>query len=240
MTANGTYTGSVEVSAIGILNRAFPDFASMTWADINAVGAAGAASSVFNRGDKKDVTLTTGETVTLRLEDFDHDDLSTSGKAPMTFMMENLLAATYNMNASNTNVGSWSSSAMRSRMATFLAQLPADLRAAIKPVKKKSPAGNQSTTIQTTTDSLWLAASVEVGLETTGAGYKDEGTTYPLFVDNASRIKKLSNGAGSANYWWLRSPDTGYAASFRYVSSDGSSGSAVAGSSDGVCLGLCV
>lgn len=240
VTANGTYTGSVEVSAIGILNRAFPDFASMTWADINAVGAAGAASSVFNRGDKKDVTLTTGETVTLRLEDFDHDDLSTSGKAPMTFMMENLLAAAYNMNSSNTNVGSWSSSAMRSRMATFLAQLPADLRAVIKPVKKKSTAGNQSTTIQTTTDSMWLAASVEVGLETTGAGYKDEGTTYPLFVDNASRIKKLSNGAGSANYWWLRSPATGNAAAFRFVNSDGSSSSTGASYSGGVCLGLCV
>lgn len=240
VTANGTYTGSVEVSAIGILNRAFPDFASMTWADINAVGAAGAASSVFNRGDKKDVTLTTGETVTLRLEDFDHDDLSTSGKAPMTFMMENLLAAAYNMNSSNTNVGSWSSSAMRSRMATFLAQLPADLRAVIKPVKKKSTAGNQSTTIQTTTDSMWLAASVEVGLETTGAGYKDEGTTYPLFVDNASRIKKLSNGAGSANYWWLRSPFTGYATHFRSVTSGGSSYTTGAGDSYGVCLGLCV
>lgn len=240
VTANGTYTGSVEVSAIGILNRAFPDFASMTWADINAVGAAGAASSVFNRGDKKDVTLTTGETVTLRLEDFDHDDLSTSGKAPMTFMMENLLAAAYNMNSSNTNVGSWSSSAMRPRMATFLAQLPADLRAVIKPVKKKSTAGNQSTTIQTTTDSMWLAASVEVGLETTGAGYKDEGTTYPLFVDNASRIKKLSNGAGSANYWWLRSPNTGGATAFRSVTSDGSSSYASASYSYGVCLGLCV
>lgn len=240
VTASSTYTGSVEVSAIGILNRAFPDFTSMAWADINAVGAAGAAPSVFNRGDKKNIALTTGETITIRLEDFSHDDLVSGGKAAMSFMMENLLATTYNMNSSDTNSGGWNSSAMRSRMSTFLSQMPADLRAAIKPVKKKSTAGSQSTSIQTTNDSLWLAASVEVGLETTGVGYKDEGTTYPLFVDNASRIKKLSNGAGSTNYWWLRSPGTGYATTFRIVNSDGSSSNDNASNSGGVCLGLCV
>jgi hypothetical protein len=154
--------------------------------------------------------------------------------------MENLLATTYNMNSSNTNSGGWNSSAMRSRMSTFLSQLPADLRAVIKPVKKKSTAGSQSTSIQTTNDSLWLASCIEVGLETTGAGYSGEGSTYPLFVDNASRIKKLSNGAGSANYWWLRSPDTGNSTNFRYVTTDGSSGSNIASDSGGVCLGLCV
>lgn len=239
VSTNGTYNGTIEVSAIGIINRAFPGFADMKWADIAAVGAAGAATSAFSRGDKKNITIN-GETITIRLEDFNHDDLVSGGKAPMTFMMNDLLATTYNMNSSNTNTGGWNSSAMRTRMSTFLNQLPADLRAVIKPVKKKTTSGNQSTTIQTTNDSLWLASCVEVGLETTGTGYKDEGVTYPLFVDNASRIKKLSNGAGSANYWWLRSPYTGNTTNFRRVSTDGSGNGGSASHTFGVCLGLCV
>lgn len=240
VTTNGTYNGSTEVSAIGILDRAFPDFASMKWADINAVGAAGAAPTVFSRGDKKNVVLTTGETITIRLEDFAHDDLVSGGKAPMSFMMENLLATTYNMDSSDTNTSGWNSSDMRSRMSTLLSQMPADLQAVIKPVKKKSTSGTDSTVIQTPNDSIWLASCIEVGLETTLTVYSGEGATYPLFVDNASRIKKMSNDAGSANYWWLRTPHNGNSQQFRIVHSDGSSGASGASNTYGVCLGLCV
>lgn len=237
-TANATYTDTIAVDFVGIYNLALPTLEAMAWADINIVGQAGAAASVFKRGDKKNITIN-GETITIRLEDFSHDDLASGGKAPMTFMMENLLAGTNNMNSTNTNVGSWSASAMRSRMATFLNQLPADLRAVIKPVIKKTTAGNQTTTIQTTTDSLWLPSPKEVGLHTTETGYKDEGTQYPLFTDNASRIKKLSNGTGSAYYWWTRSPNAGNSSSFRCVASDGSSNYYNASNTSGVCLGLC-
>ena len=236
-TANKTYTGKVDVINIGIFDSSIHTLEQMPWADIGLVSAGGSAALTFKRGETKNVTLTTGETITIRLEDFNHDDLASGGKAPMSFMMENLLAATYNMNSSNTNSGGWSSSAMRSRMATFLNQLPADLRAVIKPVIKKTTAGNQATTIQTTTDSLWLPSPKEVGLHTTETGYMDEGTQYPLFTDNASRIKKRS---GSADNWWTRSPNTGNAAYFRCVYSDGSSNNYFASMTSGVCLGLCV
>lgn len=236
-TANGTYTGTVNVINIGIFDAAIPTLQAMKWADINAVGAAGAASAVFKRGDKKTVTLTTGEVITLRLEDFNHDDRSSGGKAPMTFMMVDALNTTAQMNTSNTNSGGWNSSAMRSKMSTFLSQLPADLRAVIKPVIKKTTAGSQSTTIQSTTDSLWIASLKEVGLAVNDTGYKDEGTQYPLFTDNASRIKKVN---GSAAHWWTRSPYTGNSTLFRCVGSDGSHNSNVASNSYGVVLGLCV
>lgn len=236
-TANGTYTGTVNVINIGIFDAAIPTLQAMKWADINAVGAAGAASAVFKRGDTKNVTLTTGEVITLRLEDFNHDDRSSGGKAPMTFMMVDALNATAKMNNTDTNVGSWNSSAMRSSMSTYLSKLPADLRAVIKPVIKKTTSGNKSTTIQSTTDSLWLPSPKEVGLLMTDAGYKDEGTQYPLFTDNASRIKKVN---GSAAHWWTRSPSTGSATYFRYVYSDGSNGYTSASNSCGVVLGLCV
>ena len=126
---------------------------------------------------------------------------------------------------------------MRSRMSTYLSQLPADLRAVIKPVIKKTTAGSKSTTIQNTTDSLWLASMKEVGLLTTSTGYSGEGETYPLFTDNASRIKKVN---GSAAYWWSRSPSTGSSTVFDCIASSGSNYSSHASNSYGVVLGLCV
>lgn len=236
VTANGTYTDTIAIEAIALFDKKFPGLGAMKPADINAVGQAGAASEVFDIGDTVDVTLTTGETITLRLEDFDHDDLTAGGKAPMTFMMVDCLAATAQMNSSDTNVGGWSSSAMRTKMATYLAQFPAEWQAIIKPVNKKGTAGNKSTTIQTTSDSLWIASMIELNLLTTTAGYSGEGTAYPLFVDNASRIKKVG---GSAASWWSRSPSTTNASGFYCVSSSGSS-SNFASYSYGVCLGLCV
>ena len=236
-TSNGTYTGTVDVTYIGIFDASLPTLQNMKWADINAVGAAGAASVVFKRGDTKTVTLTTGEVITLRLEDFNHDDRSTGGKAPMTFMMVDGLNATAVMNSSNTNAGGWNSSAMRTRMSTYLSQLPADLRAVIKPVIKKTTAGSQSTTIQNTTDSLWIASLKELNLNTTTAGYSGEGEPYPLFTDNASRIKKVN---GSAANWWTRSPYTGNSTIFSSVHSSGSYYSYTASASYGVVLGLCV
>lgn len=239
-TSNDTYVGSLDIDSIKIYNISLPGLAAMSWADIAEIGQAGAAPYVFQRGETKDV-LMGSETITFRLEDFDHDDLASGGKAAMTFLMKDLLSATQRMNSSDTNVGSWNSSEMRtSRMPTYLSQLPAELRAVIKPVIKKTTAGNKQTTVQTTTDSLWLPSCVEVGLHTTEDGYKDEGTTYPLFVDNASRIKKLSNGAGAANYYWLRSPSLGNTANFRRVSTDGTSYGNAASDSNGVCLGFCV
>lgn len=238
-TATNTYNDEIEVNFVGIYNLELPTLSAMSWADINVVGQAGAAPNVFQRGDTKNITIN-GETITLRLEDFNHDDLAAGGKAKMTFLMQNLLAATYNMNASNTNVGGWNSSAMRTRMSTFLNQLPADLRAVIKPVVKKTTAGNQATSIQNTTDSLWIPSAKEVGLLTTDAGYSGEGTQYPLFTDNASRIKKLSNGGGSVNSWWTRSPNAGNATYFVCVYTSGANYSYSASSPYGVCLGLCV
>lgn len=237
VTSNATYTDTITIEAIAILNKKFPALSVMKPADINAVGQAGAAPEVFDIGDTVNVTLTGGEAITLRLEDFNHDDLTAGGKAKMTFMMVDCLATTATMNSSNTNSGGWKSSAMRTSMATYLAKFPAEWRAIIKPVNKKGTAGSQSTTIQTTSDSLWLPSMIELGLLATTAGYSGEGATYPLFTDNASRIKKVG---GSAATWWSRSPNTGSSTYFYCVSSSGSDGNSSASSSCGVCLGLCV
>lgn len=221
-------------------------FEKASWSDIAALSESGSADKYFSVGDEKTISLTTGEQVTLVILGFDHDDLTGGGKAGMTIGMKNLLATTYRMNATATNEGGWDESEMRtSTMATLLSQLPSDLQSVIKQVNKKATAGGASTSITTSADKLWLLAEVEVD-GTTSAGYADEGEQYEYWKTvkdgtvAADRIKYLSNGSGSANIWWLRSPSVSYSANFRYFGSAGAVNNNTANTLRGVSFGFCV
>ena len=220
-----------------------PALQSTSWARIAELSAAGKASKVFKVGDEKTITLTTGESVTLVIMGFDHDNKTGGGKAGITFGMKNLLSTTYKMNATDTNTGGWDQSQMRTEtMATLLSQLPTDLRNVIKAVDKKATAGAQSTTITTSSDKLWLFSEKEID-DTTSSGYADEGVQYEYWRTvkdgkvNADRVKTRN---GSANLWWLRSPYVSDTVNFRYVGVNGYVGSGVAGYAGGVCFGFCV
>jgi hypothetical protein len=215
---------------------------AFTFAEINAIGAAGNAPNYFKRGDTKTIRLKNNEQVILEIADFNHDDLTSGGKAPISFIIKNCLSftGTRYMNSTNTNVGSWNNSYMRKTvMAEIRNQLPDDLKPYIKKVNKKTTQGNSSTAIQTTSDDLWLPSCIEVGTITSGTGYVREGTQYPIFTDNDSRIKLYN---GSASGWWLRSPDTGSNDYFHIVASDGDNTSygLAYDSTYGVVFGLCI
>ena len=222
-------------------------FEKASWSDIAALSESGSADKYFSVGDEKTISLTTGEQVTFVILGFDHDDLTSGGKAGMTIGMKNLLATTYRMNATGTNAGGWDESEMRtSTMATLLSQLPSDLQGVIKQVNKKATAGSQSTSITTSADKLWLLAEVEVD-GTTSAGYADEGEQYEYWKTvkdgtvAADRIKYLSNGSGSANSWWLRSPYVSISSYFRCITSTGIvNNSSAANNTRGVSFGFCV
>ena len=49
----------------------------------------------------------------------------------------------------------------------------------------------------------------------------------------------LPVGSGSANNWWLRSPNSGNSNNFCNVNSDGSANYNNASNSNGVCFGFC-
>lgn len=213
---------------------------AFTFAEISAIGAAGDAPNYFKRGDTKTIRLKNNEQVILEIADFNHDDLTSGGKAPMSFIIKNCLSFTgiRYMNSTNTNVGSWNNSYMRKTvMAEIRNQLPDDLKPYIKKVNKKTTQGNSSTAIQTTSDDLWLPSCIEVGTITSGTGYVSEGTQYPIFTDNGSRIKLYN---GSAYNWWLRSPYTDNGDGFHTVGSDGSDNSYNAHATNGVVFGLCI
>ena len=130
-------------------------------------------------------------------------------------------------------------------MATLLSQFPSDLQSVIKQVNKKATAGGASTSITTSADKLWLFAEVEID-GTTSAGYADEGEQYEYWktVKDGTvaddRKKYLSNGSGSANPWWLRSPYVVNSNSFRYIGSSGLVNYSSASVTYGVSFGFCV
>ena len=222
------------------------NFEKASWADIAAISESGRAAAYFGVGEEKTIELTTGEKVTLVILGFNHDDLTGGGKAGMTIGMKNLLATRYAMNSSSTNAGGWDQSKMRTEtMQTLLAQLPSDLRNSIKQVNKKATAGNTSTTITTSSDKLFLFSEVEID-GTTTAGYASEGEQYEYWKTvkdgktSADRIKYLSNGGGSARYWWLRSPYVSYSTPFRYIDSTGDVSYDSAYNTYGVSFGFCI
>ena len=223
-----------------------PTFAESDWETIAEESEKGNAQKYFAVGDEKTIELTTGEQVTLVILGFNHDDLTSGGKAGITIGMKELLATKYRMNASNTNAGGWDESEMRTTtMQTLLGQLPSDLQAAIKSVNKKATSGGASTTIKTSSDKLFLFSEVEID-GTTSSGYASEGEQYEYWKTvkdgtvAADRVKKLSNGGGSADYWWLRSPSVSGSVAFRCIASAGGVGNYHAYNTYGVSFGFCV
>ena len=114
--------------------------------------------------------------------DFEHDDLVTSinshTKAAITLLQKDCLmddtsASNSNngssdtergyMNSSNTNVGGWTDCARRKWCnEVYYNALPSVFRSMVKEVNKKTSAGNQSSTINTTKDKAFLLSESEI------------------------------------------------------------------------------
>lgn len=221
----------------------------LSWAQINSLGAAGVLGKLFALGDTKDVELSGIGTMTLQIADFDHDYLSgatTAEKAAVTFLCKNLLYKTYQMNGSDTNNGGFPASALCSTLnGSIYNALPSDLKSVIKTAYKWYGTGNNTTNGKWSGHKLWLPLTFEMFGESNYSPATERTTgnarQYPIFTDNASRIKKMNNGDGSAQWYWLASPSATDAAHFCFVYSDGSSsGYGSASDSYGVCFGLCV
>ena len=101
-------------------------------------------------------------------------------------------------------------------------------------------------TITTSSDKLFLFSEVEID-GTTSSGYASEGEQYEYWKTvkdgktSADRIKYLSNGGGSASFWWLRSPYVSYDHTFRHIILTGAVvNSGGASIPNGVSFGFCI
>ena len=183
----------------------------------------------------KDMTIN-GKAYRIDIIGKNHDTYAAGGTAPLTFQMHDCYGTTYQMNSSNTNSGGWRNCAMRStHLPAILALMPAEVKAAIRDVQKKSSAGNQSSSIQTTNDKLFLLSEIEIFGSTTHS-FAGEGKQYAYYQAGNSKVKNLS---GSANNWWERSPASSYSADFCLVHSSGNATDNSASYSYGVAFGFC-
>lgn len=200
----------------------------------------------INVGNQVTIALN-GTNYTFDVIGFNHDALTDAdaygaatktSKAGITFQMHDLFATTYQMNSSDTNVGGWKSSAMRtSTMATMKGYLPAAWQAAIKTVNKVSGTGgdNQSG-VETVSDSCFLLAEIEI-FGSTAYSVSGEGTQYAYYKAGNSKVK---NKGGSAGDWWERSPESSGSDFFCHVYNDGYADSDYASTSSGVAFAFCI
>ena len=207
------------------------------WAQINFVAMRGWAMNYFAIGDTKNININ-GVSYVVEIIGINHDDLADgSGKAGITFSLQNCLNTLYAMNLTTTNVGSWRDSYMRSNLQTnIFDQLENDLKAVIKPIIKKTSAGDRNSTIVSTVDTLFLFSESEI-FGQASQSYAGEGNLYFFFTTTAKRIKRLGS---TARIWWLRSPSTKQGSYFCYVSDKGEPGVSSTAGESGVAFGFCV
>ena len=163
-------------------------------------------------------------------------------------------AGNQQMNSSNTNVGGWHNSKMRSWLnSTMWKKLPGTLRAMISSVNIMATSGggtSDPTKMVTSVDNLFLFSIREVFGDTSYTVYQMEVNTngnpdyysFPFFVNNNKggyRIKYAPDST-SAQWWWLRTPEPSNSFSFRFVGGSGSSGNYYAGGYGGVVFGFCI
>lgn len=163
----------------------------MTWADIRAISDAGLASSYFNVGDRKAVTLN-GTVGSLSLNGtyycyiigIDHNSAiegtnrvhfqlgktALSGGTDVALCDSKYLNAgsdeAFRMNTESTNSSGWNNSYMRKTICpAFKNILPADLQNAIKSVTKytnNTGASSEASAVTATTDEIFLLSEYEV------------------------------------------------------------------------------
>lgn len=185
---------------------------------------------------------------------FNHDELTTptaygavtaTGKAGITFQMHDLYMTPFVMNDSQTNVGGWKSSKMRtSTMVTMKGYLPSAWQTAIKPVNKLSGVGGgTSSGTEVVSDNCFLLAESEIF----GSGYGYGGSGYSFDDECANVIQYAYYKAGNskvknlifASLWWERSPDSG-TSDFCIVDNNGGANYDSANYTIGVAFGFCV
>ena len=220
-----------------VASRYDPVFSNNSWENIIEACQSGQAPDtwVADGSCYKDM-LIGGESYRIDIIGKNHDTYASGGTAPLTFQMHDCYGTTYQMNSTDTNSGGWTNCAMRStRLPDILNLMPAEVKAAIKEVQKKTSAGSGSSSIRTTNDKLFLLSEIEIFGSTTFST-AGEGTQYAYYQAGNSRVKKVN---GSAYWWWERSPFSSTTSSFCSVGNIGNFNNAGAIFSYGVAFGFC-
>ena len=163
----------------------------------------------------------------------------------------------FRMNLSNTNTGGWNDSYGRKTLLgnsgtptsppanSFMAALPADLRAVMKPVTKYTDntggGSNTSGAVTATTDYLFFLAEFEVQGARSYANQYEQNyqSQYDYYKAGNSKVKYRHDATGTAVYHWCRSAYCHDGTAFCAVLTSGDASNTDANGSCGLAPGFC-
>ena len=200
-----------------------------SWSSIIAATQNGTANK-YSVGDTKLLDVGAGGKVYVQVAKVD--------KTGLTFVTKRMLQSTRSMNSTDTTVGGWANSEMRSWLNTdVFNRLPSELQASIASVTKYSDGYENGAIIHdgvVTQDKLWLLSAQEVF---GGTSHETQGEYYSdLFPDINSRKRALPTG--NTYRWVLRSAVA--STKFALVSQNGGSSDTTATNSCGVVFGFTI
>lgn len=266
-TASATATAGKTYTHLCLNNLTFSEIERYAKAISNASDITSSTTDVYIKDGENYYVLSVGDTICYTLSNnefmidqiigFNHDTLTTStaygeatttGKAGITFQMENCLETRSSMNSTSTNAGGWNASVMRTTtLPAIKLTMPGGLQSVIKMVDKKAANGgstNYSATI-TSSDNLFLLAEIEIfGSVTNAQNGANEGTQYKYWNINSNsqnRIKFYNNaGTITATIYWLRSCRSTSTSNICTVSTSGSISANAPTNIYGVCFAYCI
>lgn len=244
------YEGEYDSTDIATLKSTYMPIGAKRTVALSAMAATGVSES--HHADNYDVVIIGHE----------HDDLKTTSsggktKAFLTLQTDRILYknttdSTYSSNypavadeggymePTNTNVNGWKNCPRRTWCNdVFLAALPAAIQSLVKTVNKLTSAGNQSATIDTTEDKVFLLSEIEIfgAVTYSKAG---EGSQYEYYTTASNIPKKPSYQSYVSAYVWERSPYASGAADFCIVASDGAASYSSASGAFGLAPAFCI
>ena len=209
-----------------------PVFGNNSWAAIIKACQEKQVPDTWNIGNSCNMTIN-NTTYAIDIIGKNHDDYADgSGKAPLTFQMHTTYATQYKMNGAEYNNCGWKNCLVRTSNAfpKLKQVMPAEVVAALKAVTKKTTAGDASSAIDTTSDTLFLLSEIEVQGTRTHS-YAGEGTQYAYYQTAANRKKNRA--------WYLRSPRINSTSCFCRTGWDGEADWSVASEVDGIAAAWC-
>ena len=234
--ADQNYNQGKEFNGVlGIEEYKAPDFATDSWSTIIANVKAGNGNE-YKVGSTKEVNLGTYGTHTLRVANTSTpSECSTTGfsQSACGFVLEFAdIITTYAMNDTETNVGGWPVTSMRTFINNDIYNaIPEEIKNVIIDTTVVSGHGKKSgETNFTSTDKLYLLSTAEVwaqGSSDTISSDSARDVTRQLdYYKNLGTSKDNYSGAIKKNgtvasWWWLRAASSYGTSSFLFVSSNG-------------------
>lgn len=225
------------------------DWATDDWALVQITSQNGATAATYGSqvGATRDITLTNGNTMTIRLSNATDDMYSLSdGSRTTGLCMEfvDCFPDTYAMNSNGSNAGGWNGCQMRTvKMAQLYDLLPDDLKAVIATVDiKASSGGSSGSTVVTSQDQLFLLAEREIFASRSYSlqAEWDALTRWQYYANNDTATARVKKRNASAYNWWERSAIAGDSNYFCFVNSYGDANDSYAGYTLGVSPGFTI